>query len=367
MKMAKPGEFTLRAIRNGKMSFSQAEGLNALLTANSEFVMSQGLEMLSGDLNITYQRLYQNFLKIKAALDMQIDFSEDVGQDECTKQLLDSLNASMKDLNELFARVNFKSSSIIESKVILLGPPNSGKSSLFNSLLGKNRSIISDIAGTTRDYIEGLLNIEGQQFTLVDTAGMRATQDPLEKQGVERTKTLLPNAFLTIYVHNPALDFVQNIEEVDIVAITHMDQTSDATIRNLKIPFKYKSLIYIKIGPIGPNIVGGSIGPDSLSGSIGPIFSKESLDSVKSLIIQKFKDITSRNPIVIERQVQAIKLMHQSAHELNEALADHSKNSDIAIMSFYVDKYGRSIQSLMGIVDSEHILNYIFANFCIGK
>jgi tRNA modification GTPase len=200
---AHPGEFTYRALKNKKLSLSQVEGLDMLLNANSNLMLSQGLDILQGDLHAQYMHLYDSFLKLKASVELSIDFSEDIGEDESNRLIMDCFKNFHSLILALHGRVQGNISSLLSPEIVLVGQTNAGKSSLFNLLVKHGRSIVSSTAGTTRDYVSELISIEGTNYNLVDTAGIRDSKDEIENIGIERAFEILKRAFFKILIINP--------------------------------------------------------------------------------------------------------------------------------------------------------------------
>jgi len=289
-RSAAPGEFTYRALKNKKLSLSQVEGLDMLLNANSSLMLSQGLDILQGDLHAQYLALYDAYLKLKAAIEISIDFSEDVGVEETQKLFQDSFAKFFKLISSLKTRTEGNISSLLSPEIVLVGQTNAGKSSLFNILLKHDRSIVSNIAGTTRDYVSEVIHIDGTNFKLVDTAGIRESTDVIENIGIDRAMNILSRSFYKILIVNPYETNAQYLAkftdvDFDFLVVSHSDKSDFesrvSTVDFSKIKTKYiakanfnslegGSIEPLTIsGPMGPLLVNGSIGPGEKSG--GPI------------------------------------------------------------------------------------------------
>jgi tRNA modification GTPase len=401
-RSAHPGEFTYRALKNKKLSLSQVEGLDMLLNANSSLMLSQGLDILQGELHAQYMRLYDSFLKLKAAVEISIDFSEDIGEKESKKLFNDSFNSFIKILESLHARTQGNISSLLSPEMVLVGQTNAGKSSLFNLLVKHNRSIVSSIAGTTRDYISEVIHIDGTNYNLVDTAGIRESKDIIENIGIDRAFEILKRAFFKILIVNPFETNSEYLEklagvEFDFLIISHSDKAdflskiSKLDLSKIKVSqvafasFETGSIgpVDLKVfvsGPIGPTAKSGSMGPLTknsapiepltIIGPIEPVVPKSIQTSgpieplVKSLLAQKFKIETSNSPILLERHRVCISKLYLTAITLSCKI---SNIDDMAILSSEVNIFSNYLSELIGILSPDDVLNSIFANFCIGK
>ena len=289
-RSAAPGEFTYRALKNKKLSLSQVEGLDMLLNANSSLMLSQGLDILQGDLHAQYLALYDAYLKLKAAVEISIDFSEDVGAEETQKLFQDSFDKFFKLISSLKTRTEGNISSLLSPEIVLVGQTNAGKSSLFNILLKHDRSIVSNIAGTTRDYVSEVIHIDGTNFKLVDTAGIRESTDVIENIGIDRAMNILGRSFYKILIVNPYETNAQYLAkftdvDFDFLVVSHSDkldfesQVSTVDFSKIKTKNIAKANFNFTLGgsiepltlsgPMGPLLQTGSIGPGSNSG--GPI------------------------------------------------------------------------------------------------
>lgn len=347
-RLAQPGEFTYRALKNKKLTLSQVEGLDLFLNANSGYALDQGLSLLSGNLQQVYTELYDLFLVHKSSLELSIDFSEDIGEEAARDYFFKSLESFSKKFESLHKRVLPMDHNLIQPEIVLAGLPNSGKSSLFNYLLSEDRAIVSSTAGTTRDYLTETILIEGVKYKLIDTAGIREASDAIESEGIRRTKKKLGESFYSILLINP-LEIVDGFDELvqnsfDLILFTHSDvdgfEKSRAKLVE-EFPF---------LGPMGAvNLQ-----------EMGAEVEKKILD----LINNKYLQETSSKPILLDRHKHLI----GEAHKILKQYQIVSKNeSDVAILSHELNNLGHCISELIGIVSPDQILNSIFSNFCIGK
>ena len=197
-RLANKGEFTLRAFLNGKMDLSAAESVIDLVDAKTDRAAADARNRLNGSLYKEYRSLYENALAISAELEHSLDVDDSDLPPDFFSQLESRVQALRECINALLKRG--KEGRILRegALVVLAGPPNAGKSSLLNALLGTNRAIVSDVPGTTRDSIEEYLNIDGWPIRLADTAGLRDTTDSIEEEGVSRAKDLIAKADLVL-------------------------------------------------------------------------------------------------------------------------------------------------------------------------
>ncbi|MBL6988979.1 MAG: 50S ribosome-binding GTPase [Bacteriovoracaceae bacterium] len=426
-RLAMPGEFTYRAYLNKKLSVSQIEGLDLFLNAKTPLVLNQGIMALQGEIHKNYLKLYSAFVDLKAALELSIDFVEDIGEKAAKDELSIKFDQFAGLIEWLNQRTKTEVSSLLSPTIILLGQTNAGKSSLFNRLLKMRRAIVTEIHGTTTDYISEYISIKDTDFRLIDTAGIRSTKNKVEHIGISQTFKLIENAFYKILIVNPfetKSDEFTKIEDVefDLLVVTHADKEGfiDKFQSLTGVP-KYKSAVYmdlsevsiasgsigpknvksgpiepkkisvgpiepktLKNGPIGPDLKNsgpiepvqkscGPIGPNLKNGGPiepekifnGPIGPKQVKEEVLlSFIEKKYSQICEQNPILIGRQRQAIKQIYFQTKKLKDVL--HTEN-DVAIISSELNILQSKIEELIGIVSADDVLNSIFDNFCIGK
>ena len=347
-RLAHPGEFTYRALKNKKLTLSQVEGLDLFLNANSGYALDQGLSLLSGNLQEVYQELYDLFLVHKSSLELSIDFAEDIGEEAARDYFHKSLENFALKFRALVKRVQPMDHNLIQPEIVLAGLPNSGKSSLFNYLLSEERAIVSARAGTTRDYLAETIMIEGVKYKLIDTAGIRESEDLIEAEGIKRTKKKLSQSFFSLLLVNP-FEIVEGFAELlnnkfDLILFTHEDRPGFKEARDKLIKD------FPVLGPMGAIAL--------------PTLATTWERTLHALVNEKYLNEIDSKPILLDRHKQLIL-------QTNQVLTNYQQVSqhetDVAILSQELNTLGHCVSELLGIVSPDQILNSIFSNFCIGK
>lgn len=375
-----PGEFSLRALENKKLTLNQIEGLDLLLNANSIFALDQGFSLLSGKLKEEFLALYENFLNHKSAIELGFDFLDDIGED----QFKHILNQSFINLNtsilSLYKRVADQGFSLIKPEISLVGQPNAGKSTLFNYLLSDDRAIVSDIAGTTRDYLSEDIFINNNKFRLVDTAGIRNSSDTIEELGIKKALEIIKNSFFKILLIDPRSYDPKYFEQLhstkfDLILFTHRDRSHFKNYLNQAVKDVSNSIGPIEpiqnFGPIEPSFDFGPIEPHSDTGPIEPVLcanlnskSSDLRDFIYSQINLKYQKLLDFDPILIERHADSIKIIYEKFATYSQVFENED---DLSIISSELNILGHCISELIGIVSPNDVLHNIFNNFCIGK
>jgi tRNA modification GTPase len=260
--------------------------------------------------------------------------------------------------------------NLINPDIVLVGQPNAGKSSLFNKLLSDNRAIVSEIAGTTRDFITEKINIFNNFYSLIDTAGLRVTSDSIEEEGIKRAYQILDKAFYKILLINP-FEYDKNffdgfaLNKFDIIIFTHNDREGFENLSNiitsdLNLAGPIEPLSESSLGPIEPK-------PNILNGPIGANLLDESrllVEYISFLVNKKYLLISNKEPIIIDRHIDTINKIYE---KLEKYSLLHKNTKDISIISSEFNIIGHCISELIGIVSPDDVLHNIFENFCIGK
>jgi tRNA modification GTPase len=345
LRLAIAGEFTLRAYRNKKLNLSQIEGLDLLLHATTQPLIELSQYMLSGELQNEFVGLKNALDKHQAAIDILTDFSEDVGENEGFEILHSSWKVAKDLINKFYARATIPLDHLLKPSIVLYGPPNAGKSTLFNLLLGYKRSIVSDVAGTTRDYIKESIFYKHNEFQIIDTAGIRETSNQIESEGIYFTHKNLQDAYARVLVYsacnfsNEAFESFCKLGSPTHVLFTHLDISEK--------PINFDSL-GVKVFNV-----------DLLNGGF------DASQLIESFLTDLNGYFASK-PLVCDRQrIEITKVFNIS--ENYDALIKSDYSTDLALLSSEFLGFRVSAYNLIGVVNVDEILDYVFANFCIGK
>ena len=347
-RLASPGEFTYRALKNKKLSLSQVEGLDLFLNANSGFALDQGLSLLSGQLHQIYDELYDLFLKHKSALELSIDFIDDVGEETAHSYLHSSLQDFKKKFEQLHRRVLPLDINLIQPEIVIAGLPNSGKSSLFNLLLRDDRAIVSSQAGTTRDFLSEIVVISGVKYKIFDTAGIRSSEDFIEAEGIKRSRAKMANSFFKILLINPfEMDPEFNSfahQSFDAVYFTHSDLDGFNEARS-KVLNQYPFL-----GPMGAFDLNN--------------FTANNENDLFAIINKKYLNLTKDKPILLDRHKTLINQVHLQLEGYVNLI---SYETDVAVISHELNTLASCLTELLGIVSPDQVLHSLLYKTCIVK
>lgn len=349
-KIAEPGEFTRRAFLNGRLDLTQAEAVIDLIHGKTEKSISLSLNNLRGDLKEQIHYLKKILLDVAAHVNVVLDYPEEGVDEPIPDHLIRELH-NVKDTITKLVESYDKGKMIKEGiKTAIVGKPNVGKSSLLNSILREERAIVTSIAGTTRDTIEEIINIKGIPLIMVDTAGIRETCDEVENIGVQKSKKVLKEADLVLFVMDSSRELsdedkeiYDNIQSEKVIGILNkIDMEKKLDVSNLS---KVKK--WIEISALE------NIGIDNLENEIYKFIISENIeDSSEKLIITniRHKSALEKTKKAIENIFETIDMgypMDLIAVDLNDALD--------------------SLSEVTGEISSEDLLDHIFSNFCVGK
>ncbi|WP_028841022.1 tRNA uridine-5-carboxymethylaminomethyl(34) synthesis GTPase MnmE [Thermodesulfobacterium hveragerdense] len=354
-RLAQPGEFTLRAYLNGRIDLSQAEAIQELISAKTEKALQLSLNTLLGRLSEKINQIRQNLLDLLAQVESAIDFPEENLEILEPPQLIEKISSQIiPQLQQLIK--NYQEGKIYKEGIslVIAGKPNVGKSSLMNALLKEERAIVTPIPGTTRDFLEEEATIEGLPVKLIDTAGIRATEDPIEKIGVERAKHKFKEADLILFlvdVSSPPSEEEKNLfEEVKI----------------------YPHLVLINKIDLIPNYLEAWEKELEKWGvkDYLPISVKEgkNLDLLGKKIFEKITGGKEPEiPDLVPNLRQKISL-EKAIRYLKNALEELKKPNPLPeIISIEIREAISALSEIIGEVTTEDLLTQIFSTFCIGK
>ena len=350
--LAEPGEFTKRAFMNGRIDLSQAEAVIDIINSKTEKEMMVAQRHLEGSLSKKIKDIQGEILNLMADIEASIDYPEYDIEETTNKKINDTLNSVEEKLLKL--KNSFENGKILKEgiKTAIIGKPNVGKSSLLNLILGENRAIVSDIEGTTRDTIEEYINIKGIPLKIVDTAGIRKTNDEVEKIGVERSINNISDAGLIIALFDDSRTFDDQDQKIldliegkkTIKLINKIDLGKNLIKENEKLK-KFKNNI-IEFSTINET------GLDKLYNKIEELFKLNELDCENTEII------------INNRHKQQILYALEDVAKGRESLETHMP---VDITAICLKDILERLAEITGKNVSEDIINEIFKKFCLGK
>ncbi len=342
-RLSENGEFSKRAFLNGKFSLDQAEGIIDIIEATSRAEIKAGFELLNGELFKKIEIMQNSLTEILAKLEVTIDYPE---YDDEKTELNEAKEVVQQVENNIFELLkNSEHGQVIKSgiNVAIVGKPNVGKSSLLNAVLGSERAIVTDVAGTTRDTIKETILYNGVKINFIDTAGLRESGDKVEKIGIERTKETIKQSDIVVFL----IDASEELNEEDFSIYKKIQELNPIVVLNKKDIKKIKKI------PIIPNIEISSKTKEGISELIEEIYRRtivEKIDSSTMILTNK-------------RHIEALKEAKKQAEKTIKILDEASV--DIAV--FEIKKIWSLLGKITGVSENEKIIDEIFSRFCLGK
>lgn len=337
------GEFTYRAFMNGRMDLVQAESVLAMIESRSKRASGLALRQLRGELSNKLRTLTERLTWILAQLEANIDFAAEDIEIAADALLANKSRGLQADVEALLQ--TYRQGRLIKNgfQVVLAGRPNAGKSSLLNALAGEDRAIVTPIAGTTRDFVEAEMTIEGIRITLVDSAGLRITEDPVEKIGVSRTIEKFKEADLILYL----VDATEGLTTEDERFSADIPQTILTIIHNksdLLDSHKRNSLTGIPVS--------------ALKG--------EGLQQIKDLIAKQVRAQTSEDSTVISnaRHYQGLEKVRVALQNATPML-EQGESADLIALELQAGL--QALYEILGLTYDDQVMDRVFAEFCLGK
>lgn len=346
-KLAEPGEFTKRAFLNGRIDLLEAEATMDLISSKAESARKISINTLTGETSNLIKNLRSELVKIISNIEVNIDYPEYEDIEVLTNE---SILPDIKKFKEKLEEIIKKSedSKVIKEgiRVGIIGRPNVGKSSLLNSLLEEEKAIVTDVPGTTRDTVEGSLIVSGIPLNIIDTAGIRKTEDTVEKIGVEKSLKIIDTSDLLIYILNNNEEITEEEKEIlektknkkRIIVVNKID---------LKTKLNKKLLdSYIEIS------VKENIGIDKIKDEIKRLFNIGEI---------------STNDMTYLSNARSIALLKKSLNNINDAINEINNNNPIDIVELSLKESWNNLGEVIGETYTDELLDELFSRFCLGK
>ena len=347
-RLAEPGEFTKRAFLNGRIDLIEADGIMNLINAKNESTRNISINQLNGTVSNLIKELREELMKIISNIEVNIDYPE---YDDIEVLTNDKILPSIKSFKEKLKKI-IKSSE--DGKILneginvgIIGKPNVGKSSLLNALLEEEKAIVTDIEGTTRDIVEGKINLGGLTLNIIDTAGIRETDNIVEKIGVDKSINIIDTSDLVIFMLNnndiitdeelKLLDIIQ--KKPHLIVINKTDLST-----KLKLPNNIDKVLNISIKD--------NIGIDNIKNEIKKIYNLEQIET---------KDMTYLT------NAKSISLLKESLSKIEESITNINNNSPIDIVELDLKEAWDLLGEIIGVTYKDELLDEMFSRFCLGK
>ena len=346
-RLAEPGEFTKRAFLNGRIDLLEAEATMDLISSKAESARKISMNTLTGETSNLIRDLRSELVKIISNIEVNIDYPEYEDIEVLTNE---SILPGIKKFKEKLEEIIKKSedSKVIKEgiKVGIIGRPNVGKSSLLNSLLEEEKAIVTDIPGTTRDIVEGSLIVGGIPLNIIDTAGIRRTEDTVEKIGVEKSLKIIDTSDLVIYILNNNEEITE--EEKELLEKTK-NKKRIIVVNKIDLETKLnKALLdnYIEMS------VKENIGIDKIKEEIKRLFNIGEI---------------STNDMTYLSNARSIALLKKSLNNINDAIDEINNNNPIDIVELSLKESWNNLGEVIGETYTDELLDELFSRFCLGK
>ena len=352
VRLAEPGEFTKRAFLNGRIDLSQAEAVMDVIQSKTNEAMNVALGQLDGKLSQLINKLRQELIETIAHVEVNIDYPEYDDVEEMSHEMMEEKTSYVKDEIEKLLQVAKQGKILREGiKTAIVGRPNVGKSSLMNSLVQEEKAIVTDIPGTTRDVIEEYVNVRGIPLQLIDTAGIRETEDIVEKIGVERSHKILQEADLVLFMlnYNEALleddrkifDMLQDMNYIVIVNKTDLEKR-----------LNMEEIQQLAKGQVLTTSLVHDEGVDQLEKALSDIFFQGNIMVENNMVVSN------------ARHIQLLNQAQKTLEDARDALQMHLP---LDMVQIDVTRTWELLGEIVGDTASESLIDQLFSQFCLGK
>ncbi|MFZ7888180.1 tRNA uridine-5-carboxymethylaminomethyl(34) synthesis GTPase MnmE [Bacillus subtilis] len=352
-RLAEPGEFTKRAFLNGRIDLSQAEAVMDLIRAKTDRAMNVAMNQMEGRLSALVRRLRSEILETLAHVEVNIDYPEYDDVEEMTHQILVEKATAVKKEIEALLRTSEQGKILREGlSTVIIGRPNVGKSSLLNSLVHEAKAIVTDIPGTTRDVIEEYVNVRGVPLRLVDTAGIRETEDIVERIGVERSRQVLKEADLILLV----LNYSEELSEEDVKlfeAVEGMDVIVILNKTDLEANIDTERVRELANGrPVVTTSLLKEEGINDLEEAIQSLFYTGAIESGDLTYVSNTRHIS---------------ILQQAKRAIEDALSGIEQDVPIDMVQIDLTRCWELLGEIIGDSVHESLIDQLFSQFCLGK
>jgi tRNA modification GTPase len=352
VRLAEPGEFTKRAFLNGRIDLSQAEAVMDLIRAKTDRAMNVAMNQVEGKLSTKIQSLRQKLLETVASVEVNIDYPE-YDAEEMTLDMIREKGSEVRDAVDQLLMTAHQGKILREGlSTVIMGRPNVGKSSLLNSLVHENKAIVTDVPGTTRDVVEEYVNVRGVPLRLLDTAGIRETEDIVERLGVERSRKVVKDAELVLLV----LNYNEALTEADEELFKLIrDQDSIIIINKTDLEARI-SLDRVRELANGNPVISTSLlkdeGVDELEEAIRSLFFAGDMDGGDMSYVSNSRHIA---------------LLEQAKRSVEEALDAAENGMPIDMVQIDITRAWEVLGEVIGDSVQESLIDQLFSQFCLGK
>ena len=350
-RLAEPGEFTKRAFLNGRIDLSQAEAVIDVINAKNEYALKSSVSQLKGSVLNAVREIREKIIYHIAYIESALDDPEHISLDGYPDQLEEQTEQWMEKIAALIASAENGKRMKEGIRTVIVGKPNAGKSSLLNVLLGEERAIVTDIAGTTRDVLEEQMSLSGISLNIIDTAGIRETEDVVEKIGVKKAKTYAKDADLVIYVVDSSTQLDENDEEI-------MELIRDR-----------KAIVLLNKMDLDPVTTEEMI-RERLDKPVIPISAKEEqgIDRLEQTVKDMFYDgILSFNDQIYITNMRQKAALSEALESLKQVMTSIQNQMPEDFFSIDLMNAYEELGSITGESVGEDLVNEIFSKFCMGK
>lgn len=332
-RMATPGEFSKRAVLNGKMDMSEAEGIIDIINADSISSLRAGSALLGGAMREYVDNLQQSLTNCMVDINVALDYPEYDIDFVTLPQVRERVKAVLVELDHVLKTASTGTKIKQGVSVVLAGEPNVGKSSILNQLVGYDRAIVTDIAGTTRDTVEGSFEYNGVRFNVIDTAGLRETSDTVERVGIERAEAEIRQADVVLSVVDSPNKTPEKIENSNIIKVLNKLDQHGKTLGDFDIAISAKT--------------------------------SENIEALKQLIFDRTINSAVMSESLILTNARHIEVLRRAKEKLEQVLQNDT--NELECVSVLIMDAWNTLGEITGTTTNEEIINAIFSKFCLGK